>query len=201
MEECHLLLTDQVDLVNPEGHQVVPDVSKPLPLGGPPGQVTIQTQHFFNKDLEYLVSVLLMESPTGGLSAKNSKSQVTVPPLIAIQLDPTCGFSVYKPRAVIYRDRNDQKKMMRETEVHKFSDGTLNRILDKLDHMVKDFKLFKYNPGMETRIWSEEDRRRSKEFMEVIDRRLKIRRIFRSLESIVGGSLRDVDYRLIQRTE
>ncbi|GJZ74202.1 hypothetical protein Tco_0638348 [Tanacetum coccineum] len=56
MEECHLLLTDQVDLVNPKGHRVVPDVSKPLPLGGPPGQVTIQTQYFFNKDLEYLVS-------------------------------------------------------------------------------------------------------------------------------------------------
>ncbi|GKD93727.1 hypothetical protein Tco_1373564 [Tanacetum coccineum] len=108
---------------------------------------------------------------------------------------------VSKPRAVIYRDRNDQKKMMRETEVHKFSDGTLNRILDKLDHMVKDFKLYEYNPGMETRIWSENDRRRSKDFMEVIKRRLKIRRIFRSLKSFVGGRLRDVDYRLIQRTE
>ncbi|GJS55107.1 hypothetical protein Tco_0628469 [Tanacetum coccineum] len=55
MEECYLLLTDQIDLVNPEGHRVVPDVSKPLPLGGPPGQVTVQTQYFFNKDLEYLV--------------------------------------------------------------------------------------------------------------------------------------------------
>ncbi|GKF09363.1 hypothetical protein Tco_0043587, partial [Tanacetum coccineum] len=83
---------------------------------------------------------------------------------------------VSKPRAVIYIDRNDQKKMMRETEVHKFSDGTLNRILDKLDHMVKDFKLFKYNPGMTTRIWSEDDRRRSKDFIEVIERRLKIKR-------------------------
>ncbi|GJT99756.1 hypothetical protein Tco_1110095, partial [Tanacetum coccineum] len=30
--------------------------SKPLPLRGPPGQVTIQPQFFFNKDLEYLVS-------------------------------------------------------------------------------------------------------------------------------------------------
>ncbi|GKC47909.1 hypothetical protein Tco_1065631 [Tanacetum coccineum] len=108
---------------------------------------------------------------------------------------------VSKPRAVIYRDRNDLKKMMRETEVHKFSDGTLNRIMDKLDHMGKDFKLFKYNSGMTTRIWSEDDRRRSKDFMEVIERRLKIRRIFRSLESFVGGRLRDVDYRLIQRTE
>ncbi|GJU81052.1 hypothetical protein Tco_1283417 [Tanacetum coccineum] len=53
MEECHLMLTDQIDLVNPEGHRVVPDVSKPLPLGGPPGQVTIQTQYFFNKELKY----------------------------------------------------------------------------------------------------------------------------------------------------
>ncbi|GJX20903.1 hypothetical protein Tco_0223580 [Tanacetum coccineum] len=37
MEECHLLITDQIDLANPEGHRVVPDVSKPLPLEGPPG--------------------------------------------------------------------------------------------------------------------------------------------------------------------
>nr|GEW68074.1 hypothetical protein [Tanacetum cinerariifolium] len=43
--------------------------------------------------------------------------------------------------------------------------------------------------------------RRSKEFIEVIEHRLKIRRIFRSLESFVGERLRDVDYRLIQRTE
>ncbi|GKF86434.1 hypothetical protein Tco_0254261, partial [Tanacetum coccineum] len=31
------MLTDQVNLVNPEGHRLVPDVSKLLPLGGPPG--------------------------------------------------------------------------------------------------------------------------------------------------------------------
>nr|GEZ18279.1 hypothetical protein [Tanacetum cinerariifolium] len=38
------------------------------------------------------------------------------------------------------RDRNDQKKMIRETEVRKFSDDTLDMILEKLDHMVKDFR-------------------------------------------------------------
>ncbi|GKA78673.1 hypothetical protein Tco_0785210, partial [Tanacetum coccineum] len=74
---------------------------------------------------------------------------------------------VNKPRAVIYRDRSDQKKMTRLNEVHKFSDGTLTRVMERLDHMVKDFRLFKYNPGMETRIWSEDDKRRSKEFKEV----------------------------------
>nr|GEY00163.1 hypothetical protein [Tanacetum cinerariifolium] len=56
IKECHRLLTDQVDLVNPEAHRLVPGVSKLLPLGGPPGQVTIQPKFFFNKDLEYLIS-------------------------------------------------------------------------------------------------------------------------------------------------
>nr|GEY39126.1 hypothetical protein [Tanacetum cinerariifolium] len=82
----------------------------------------------------------------------------------------TCGRLETRHR----EDRNDRKKMPRENEVHKFSDGTLTRVLHKLDHMVKDFRLYQYNPGIEYRIWSEDDKRRSKEFMEVIERRLKI---------------------------
>ncbi|GJZ72206.1 hypothetical protein Tco_0636057 [Tanacetum coccineum] len=54
MEECHKMLTDQINWANPEGDQVRIDVSRPLPLGGPPGHLTIQTEFFFNKDLEYL---------------------------------------------------------------------------------------------------------------------------------------------------
>ncbi|GJZ49283.1 hypothetical protein Tco_0603473 [Tanacetum coccineum] len=54
MEECHKMLTAQVDWTNPEGDQVRIDVNQPLPLDGPPGYVTIQPQFFFNKDLEYL---------------------------------------------------------------------------------------------------------------------------------------------------
>nr|GFB34040.1 hypothetical protein [Tanacetum cinerariifolium] len=49
MEECHKLLTDSVD-----NSILSHNVSKPLLLGGPPGQVTIQSEFFFNKDLEYL---------------------------------------------------------------------------------------------------------------------------------------------------
>ncbi|GJX27381.1 retrovirus-related pol polyprotein from transposon TNT 1-94 [Tanacetum coccineum] len=73
---------------------------------------------------------------------------------------------VFKPRAVIYRDRDDNRKMMRINEVHKFSDGTLTRIKEKLDFMVKDFKLFKFNKGMENRKWTEDDKRRSEDFIE-----------------------------------
>nr|GEX28661.1 histone deacetylase 14 [Tanacetum cinerariifolium] len=49
MEECHKLLTDSMD-----DPILKHNVNKPLPLGGPPGQVTIQSDFFFNKDLEYL---------------------------------------------------------------------------------------------------------------------------------------------------
>nr|GEV27369.1 hypothetical protein [Tanacetum cinerariifolium] len=106
-------------------------------------------------------------------------------PLIFSSKKVTPLFLSQGPRSI---DTNTQKKIMRETRVHKFSDGMLTRILEKLDHMVKDFKLSKYNSGKEKRIWSGDDIRRSKEFMEVIERRLKIRRIFRSLGSFVSGS-------------
>nr|GEV98999.1 hypothetical protein [Tanacetum cinerariifolium] len=49
MEECHKQLTDSVN-----EPIIRHNVSKLLPLGGPPDQVTIQSEFFFNKDLEYL---------------------------------------------------------------------------------------------------------------------------------------------------
>ncbi|GJT49970.1 hypothetical protein Tco_0976127 [Tanacetum coccineum] len=49
MEECHKILTNQVD-----NRLLRYNVSRPIPLGGPPGQVTIQTEFFFNRDLDYL---------------------------------------------------------------------------------------------------------------------------------------------------
>ncbi|GJV25747.1 retrovirus-related pol polyprotein from transposon TNT 1-94 [Tanacetum coccineum] len=56
MDECHKLLTNKVDLSNPEGYQILQNIYEPLPLGGPPSQVTIQPQFFFNKDLDYLLT-------------------------------------------------------------------------------------------------------------------------------------------------
>ncbi|GKD18160.1 hypothetical protein Tco_1207318, partial [Tanacetum coccineum] len=54
MEECHKMLTNQIDWTNPEGDQVRIDINRPLPLSDPPGHVTVQTQIFFNHDLDYL---------------------------------------------------------------------------------------------------------------------------------------------------
>ncbi|GJV35040.1 hypothetical protein Tco_1407517 [Tanacetum coccineum] len=359
MDECHKLLTNKVDLSNPEGHQILRSIHEPLPLGGPPGQVTIQPQFFFNRDLDYLltgdkerrialsisklkaaryldfgleelVPSLWVESELEyDISAvygithwwfrrkefyinKHSessdreavRSQMRILSVISVKVFEKYGYNylreiilrradyqeykisekdfknlhpndfedlfllniqeklnhlpktdkislhtavnmwmrnlvirnrvgdlqlgiesyqtkinlerpnwdaadyyfkedytiVPKPRAVVYRDRNDQRKLMRLNELHKFSDGTLTRVMEKLDQMVKDFHLYEYNKGMETRKWSEDDKRRSKDFITAIEKRLQIRRIYRSLESFVGGRIRDIDYRLINRT-
>nr|GEU46273.1 ribonuclease H-like domain-containing protein [Tanacetum cinerariifolium] len=197
-----------------EGHRVVPEVSKPFPFGGPPGQnlhpndsedLYLLHHHgklnhvsgsnkvnMFNAVNMWIRNVVIkirVEDLQLSIESYQMKLNLTDPNWDASDFLFKEDYTIIsKPRAVIYKDRNDQKKMMRETEVHKFSDGTLTRTLEKLDHMVKDFMLFKYRPNMKIRIWSEDDRRRSKQFMEVIKRRLKIRRIFRSLESFVSGS-------------
>ncbi|GJZ92787.1 hypothetical protein Tco_0664852 [Tanacetum coccineum] len=140
-EECHFLLTKQINLMNPKGNRVVHDINKPLPLGGTPCQirniVIRQCVEDLQLDIESYQMKLNLTQPRWDATDFLFKEDYTI---------------VHKPWAVIYRDRNDQKKMMRESEVHKFSDGTLTRILEKLDFMVKDYELFKFNPGMERRI-------------------------------------------------
>ncbi|GJU20056.1 hypothetical protein Tco_1153398 [Tanacetum coccineum] len=285
MEECHRRHTSKIDLVNPEGHRVIPDVSKPLPLGGPPGQVTIQPHYFFNRDLEYLVSgdkerrnalsisilktayyldfrleelVLLqwieseheydisaayelttMSTRSRKLTLKNlhlndfenlyllhlqrkfnylpgsdkvylfNAVNMWIRNIVIKQRveDLQLGIESYQTKLNLIQPSWDALDFLFKedytivSKLKAFSDGTLKRVLEKLDHMVKDFKLFKYNPGMEDRIWSEDEKRRNEEFIEVIERRLKIRRIFRNLESFVSGRFRDINYRLISRTK
>nr|GEY87424.1 hypothetical protein [Tanacetum cinerariifolium] len=170
MEECHKLLTDNVDdpiLRN--------NVSKPVPLGGLPGQVTIQSDFFFNKDLEYL-----------RYGSKGSRP----------------ALSISKMKATYYPDDGlEVQMMMCFNEIHKFSDGTLQQIDEALDYRVKEFRINRMNPGLNTRFWTRKDVDRCKVFMFAIQRRLRTRRIFCNLESFVGGSFREGDYILLKRTE
>ncbi|GJV05830.1 hypothetical protein Tco_1343486 [Tanacetum coccineum] len=94
------------------------------------------------------------------------------------------------PRAVVFPVSNNEWKIMRFNKIYKFSDGMLTNIMEALDYRV-----------MNTRFWTDKDVERSKEFIHAIERRLKTRRIFWNLECFVGERVRDVDYRLLQRTE
>nr|GEV46902.1 hypothetical protein [Tanacetum cinerariifolium] len=104
-------------------------------------------------------------------------------------------------RAITFQDRYGVQMIMRFNEIHKFSDGTLHQIDEALDYRVKEFKVNRMNLGLNIRSWIRKDVDRSKKFMFTIQKRLKTRRIFRNLESFVGGRVRDGDYRLLKHTE
>nr|GEU56706.1 hypothetical protein [Tanacetum cinerariifolium] len=275
MEKCHLLLTNKIDLTNPEGNRVMPDVSKALPLGGPPAyyqdfrleelvlSLWIKSERDYDISAAYSISHLWFKRKEfyitrhSALSDRHEvRSHMKILSVVSLKIYSRYGYLylkeiiirrvdyedykiseanfknlhsndfediyllhlqgklnhltgvdkvalfnavnlwirnivirhcmedlqldvksyqtklnltqpswdafdfllkedytiVHKLMVIIYRDRNSQKKMMRETEVHKFSDSTLKRILEKLDHMVKDFRLFKFNTGMKNRI-------------------------------------------------
>ncbi|GKD40787.1 hypothetical protein Tco_1260994, partial [Tanacetum coccineum] len=56
VEECFKALTDRLDWNNPEGDHFPFDLTKPLPLKGRPGHLTVVAEYFFNNDLEFLKS-------------------------------------------------------------------------------------------------------------------------------------------------
>ncbi|GKC62305.1 hypothetical protein Tco_1094903, partial [Tanacetum coccineum] len=108
---------------------------------------------------------------------------------------------INSPRAVTFRDKYGVQMIMRFNEIHKFSDGTLQQIDEALDYRVKEFKVNRMNPGLNTRSWTRKNVNRSKEFMFAIKKWHTTRRIFRNLESFVGGRTREGDYRLLKRTK
>ncbi|GKD39589.1 hypothetical protein Tco_1259796 [Tanacetum coccineum] len=77
------------------------------------------------------------------------------------------------PRAVTFRDRYEVQMIIRFNEIYKFSDGTLQQIDEALNYRVKEFRVNRTNPGMNTRFWTKKDVVRSKEFMFSIQKWLK----------------------------
>ncbi|GJW30813.1 hypothetical protein Tco_0047688 [Tanacetum coccineum] len=137
-----------------------------------------------------------------GIESYQTQLNLTKPRWEATGLEFMHDYKILdSPRAVVFRDKYGMQMIMRFNEIHKFSDGTLQQIDEALDYRVKEFKVNKVNPGLNTRFWTTNDVIKSKQFMFAIQKRLKLRRIFRNLESFVGGRIREGDYRLLQRTE
>ncbi|GKC57275.1 hypothetical protein Tco_1084873 [Tanacetum coccineum] len=137
-----------------------------------------------------------------GIKSYQTQLNLTKPRWEATGLEFMHDYKILdSPRAVVFRDKYGMQMIMRFNEIHKFSDGTLQQIDEALDYRVKEFKVNKVNPGLNTRFWTTNDVIKSKQFMFAIQKRLKLRRIFRNLESFVGGRIREGGYRLLQRTE
>nr|GEY49644.1 hypothetical protein [Tanacetum cinerariifolium] len=80
-----------------------------------------------------------------------------------------------------------------------FSNGTLKSVHDKLHHRVFDFRL-DYKTEMPTRKWTAVDRKRSGLTIELIDKKLRERKIIRNLERLVGAQELEIDYKLVTLT-
>nr|GEX90043.1 retrovirus-related Pol polyprotein from transposon TNT 1-94 [Tanacetum cinerariifolium] len=99
-------------------------------------------------------------------------------------------------RGFIYQDKDKQFRLMRIDKLHKFSDGTLTDVRTALDDRLKWIQM-KYLPHS---IWKKSDKDRAAAMIQAIDKRIKTRRIMRSLERFVGGRLYEGDFRMLQKT-
>nr|GEZ53306.1 hypothetical protein [Tanacetum cinerariifolium] len=137
-----------------------------------------------------------------GIESYQTQLNLTKPQWAATGFEYKHDYTVIESsRAFIFRDNYGVQMMMRFNEIHKFSDGTLQQINEALDYRVKEFRINRMNPSLNTRFWTRKDVYRCKVFMFAIQRRLRTRRIFRNLESFFGGRVREGDYRLLKRTE
>nr|GEU63633.1 hypothetical protein [Tanacetum cinerariifolium] len=100
------------------------------------------------------------------------------------------------PRGFIYQNKDKRNRLIRIDELHKFSDGTLTDVRTALDDRLKGIWM-QYLPQS---IWRKSDKDRASAMIQAIDKRLKTRRIMRSLEQFVRGRLYEGDFRMLQRT-
>nr|GEU69643.1 retrovirus-related Pol polyprotein from transposon TNT 1-94 [Tanacetum cinerariifolium] len=244
MEECHKILTDQIDWANLEGDQVRIDISKPLPLSGPPDDISAFygiSHWWFNRQKFYI------DRHIADSSRKVVRTHMHILSVVSIKAYSRYGYDYLKeitlcradyqeymiakkdfknlypsyfedlnllllegylnrlsgsdkrfeykhdyiiiasPRAVVFPVGNNEGKIMRFNEIYKFSDGMLTNIMEALDYRVKEYKVNRLKPGMNTWFWTDKDVSKSKEFIHAIGQRLKTRRIFQNLECFVGG--------------
>ncbi|GJW62839.1 hypothetical protein Tco_0112174 [Tanacetum coccineum] len=92
---------------------------------------------------------------------------------------------IYEPVLEIFQTRIDQKKekrVMRHSEIHKFCDATLNRVLEGLKSYNNDVKY-----GYVQKDLTKDETEYLKLFEEEIEERLKHRRQMRRWEMYVNG--------------
>nr|GEY41689.1 hypothetical protein [Tanacetum cinerariifolium] len=81
------------------------------------------------------------------------------------------------PRGFIYQNKDKKNRLMQIDELHKFSDGTLTDVRTTLDDRLKGIRM----QYLSQSIWRKSGKDKAAAMIQAIDKRLKIRRIMRSL--------------------
>nr|GEW20552.1 hypothetical protein [Tanacetum cinerariifolium] len=132
-----------------------------------------------------------------GVESYQKKLNLTKPDSYRSDLKRKEAYTAYSNLlGFIYQNKDKKKRLLRIDELHKFSDGTLTDVRTALDDRLKGIRM-QYLPQS---IWRKSDKDRAAAMIQAIDKRLKTRRIIRSLERFVGGRLYDGDFRMLQGT-
>nr|GEV38690.1 hypothetical protein [Tanacetum cinerariifolium] len=206
LEEVFKATTDQLDWVNPEGQQYPHNLLQPLPLiPNNRGFHVIPFEHFINNDLEYLrggkltnltveehfafnVSLRMftrsiviqrrVEDLQLGVKSYQKKLNLTNLDTYRSDLKRKEAYTAYSdPRGFIYQNKDKKNRLIRIDDLHKFSDGILTDVCTAIDDRLKRIWI-RYMPQT---IWRKSDKDRTAAVIQAIDKRLKTRRIMRSL--------------------
>nr|GEV32650.1 hypothetical protein [Tanacetum cinerariifolium] len=132
-----------------------------------------------------------------GVESYQKKLNLTKPDTYHSDLKRKETYIAYSnPRGFIYQNKDKKNRLMRIDELHKFSDGTLTDVRTALDDRLKGI----WMQYLRQSIWRKSDKDRAAAMIQAIDKRLKTRRIMRSLERFVGRRLYEGDLRMLQRT-
>ncbi|GJW92690.1 hypothetical protein Tco_0170243 [Tanacetum coccineum] len=119
-----------------------------------------------------------------GVESYQKKLNLTKPDTYRSNLRRRDAYTPYSdPRGFIYENKDKKNRLMRIDELHKFSDGTLDDVRTALNDRLKGIRM-EYLPQT---FWSQRDKANARAMIQEIDKRLKTRRIMRSLERFVGG--------------
>ncbi|GJZ47860.1 hypothetical protein Tco_0601692 [Tanacetum coccineum] len=119
-----------------------------------------------------------------GIESYQQKVNLTVPIISFPGVEKHKMFSIiYEPvHGIIYKNSKKEKRVMRHSEIHKFCDATLNRVLEGLKSYNNDVKY-----GYVQRELTNDEVEYLKLFEEEIEVRLKYRNQMRRWEMYVNG--------------
>ncbi|GJY72507.1 hypothetical protein Tco_0476210 [Tanacetum coccineum] len=141
MEECFKTLTNRLDWNDLEGDRCPFNLTKPLPLKGHPGHLTVAAEYFFNNDLEFLKS----SDPKNKYTTSITKTKVARYEIVGIEdMVPTLwsttkvGYEKDVEKGIKHWGERQEITMRRaDRQVYKFKEGDfvdlyLNDIEDML---------------------------------------------------------------------
>ncbi|GKB29220.1 reverse transcriptase domain-containing protein [Tanacetum coccineum] len=119
-----------------------------------------------------------------GIESYQQKVNLTAPTMTFPGIEDHEMFSIiYEPvHGIIYKNSKKEKRVMRHSEIHKFCDATLNRVLEGLKSYNNDVKY-----GYVQKDLTKDETEYLKLFEEEIEERLKHRRQMRRWEMYVNG--------------